>query len=233
MRTTSPSACATGPGGDGDGEGIVGVGEGRAGAGEGGAGGGDKAVGSSGATASDRRKRRRLIGPPRAVCPLIASGRPEVQTGQRARGPDTFGGDSYDGTVGRDADASGLQATMIANRFPGSLFVLAIVALGAAPAAARAAEPAPSAPARVKVVAAPRYKAGAIHKCLLGPTYRRLWTTPVEVEVLDLRTFHGGLKPVSKGGGKQTKSLKFESADGREWRVRSVDKSAARVLPLE
>src|SRR5438093_2485000 len=122
---------------------------------------------------------------------------------------------------------------MTANGFPRSLFGLVLVALAAAPGVAPAAEPPPSAPAHVKVVAAPRYKAGAIHKFLLGPTYRRLWTTPVEVEVLDLRTFHGGLKPVSKGGGKQTKSLKFESADGREWRVRSVDKSAARVLPLE
>jgi hypothetical protein len=122
---------------------------------------------------------------------------------------------------------------MTADRFPRSLFAILLVALAAVSGAARAAEPAPSAPVRVKVVAAPRYKAGAIHKFLLGPTYRRLWTTPVEVEVLDLRTFHGGLKPVSKGGGKQTKSLKFESADGREWRVRSVDKNAARVLPLE
>jgi hypothetical protein len=122
---------------------------------------------------------------------------------------------------------------MTVNGLPRSLFGLVLVALAAAPGAASAAEPAPSAPARVRVVAAPRYKAGALHKFLLGPTYRRLWITPVEVEVLDLRTFAGGLKPVSKGGGKQTKSLKFESADGREWRVRSVDKNAERVVPLE
>ena len=105
-----------------------------------------------------------------------------------------------------------------------------IAAFALAPGAARAAT---TPPAKVKVVAAPRYKAGPIHKFLLGPTYRRLWTTPVEVEVLDLHSFAGGLKPVSKGGGKETKSLKFEGADGREWRVRSVDKNAQRVLPLE
>jgi hypothetical protein len=94
-------------------------------------------------------------------------------------------------------------------------------------------EPAPSAPRKVRVAAAPRYKAGAIHKFLLGPTYRRLWTTPIEVEALDLRSFAGGLKPVSKGGGKQTRSLKFVSPDGREWRVRSVDKDPTRALPVE
>jgi hypothetical protein len=107
-----------------------------------------------------------------------------------------------------------------------------LVALALAPSAAGAA-PEPPPPTRVRVVAAPRYKAGPIHKFLLGSTYRRLWTTPIEVEVLDLRTFAGGLKPYEKGGGTQTTSLRFEGADGREWRVRSVDKNAKRVLPLE
>jgi hypothetical protein len=96
-----------------------------------------------------------------------------------------------------------------------------------------AGEPAPSSPTKVKIVAAPRYKAGPIHKALMGPTYRQLWITPVEVEVLDLRSFAGGLKPVSRGGGKQTKSLKFASSDGREWRVRSVDKDPTLALAPE
>ena len=125
------------------------------------------------------------------------------------------GGRSYDENVG-----------------PRCAVAVIVAALGAAPGSATAAPESPSAK-RVKVVAAPRYKAGPIHKFLLGATYRRLWTTPVEVDVLDLHTFAGGLEPVSKGGGKQTKTLKFTSADGREWRVRSVDKSAERVLPIE
>jgi hypothetical protein len=109
-----------------------------------------------------------------------------------------------------------------------------LIALATVPAVARAAsDPVPAGGSKVRVVAAPRYKAGPIHKFLLGPTYRRLWTTTVEVEVLDLRTFGGGLKPVSRGGGKETKSLKFEDDSGREWRVRSVDKNAERLLPLE
>lgn len=109
--------------------------------------------------------------------------------------------------------------------------VVAASAASAAPAATQAG-PVPGT-TKVRIVAAPRYKAGPIHKFLLGSTYRRLWTTPLEVEVLDLRSFDGGLTPVSKGGGTETISLRFESANGREWRVRSVDKNARRVLPLE
>jgi hypothetical protein len=56
---------------------------------------------------------------------------------------------------------------------------------------------------------------------------------PIEVEVLDLATFGGGLKPTKKGGGKQTKSLRFDAADGREFRVRSVDKDPEAALPPE
>ena len=51
------------------------------------------------------------------------------------------------------------------------------------------------------------------------------------VEVLDLKSFHGGLTPTKKGGGKQTKGLRFDSADGREWKFRSVDKDPTPVLP--
>ena len=114
--------------------------------------------------------------------------------------------------------------------------LLIAVALGPGAAFAETTAPPPAASStKTKVVAAPRYKAGPIHKFLLGPTYRRLWTTPVAVEVLDLSRFGGGLKPVKKGGGagKTTRSLRFESKDGREWRVRSVDKDPTRALPLE
>jgi hypothetical protein len=53
------------------------------------------------------------------------------------------------------------------------------------------------------------------------------------VAVLDLRTFAGGLTPVSKGGGQQTKSLLFRAPDGREFFFRSVDKDPSATLPPE
>jgi hypothetical protein len=51
------------------------------------------------------------------------------------------------------------------------------------------------------------------------------------VEVLDLNSFSGGLRPKKKGGGKQTLSLTFEDREGREWKFRSIDKDPSAVLP--
>jgi hypothetical protein len=83
----------------------------------------------------------------------------------------------------------------------------------------------------VVVVAGPRYKAGALHRLLFGPHYRSTWTAPVTVEVLDLHRFAGGLTPLKKGGGKQTKALGFRGKDGAEYRFRSVDKDPTPTLP--
>ena len=111
------------------------------------------------------------------------------------------------------------------------------------PAAARSQEasarsqaappPGASRAGTVRVAANPKYRAKGLRRILLGPNYRRLWAMPIEVEVLDLARFAGGLKPTKEGGGKQTKSLRFESADGREFRVRSVDKDPEAALPPE
>jgi hypothetical protein len=79
----------------------------------------------------------------------------------------------------------------------------------------------------------PQYRASGLHQLLLGKEYRSLWTTPVSVPVLDLRTFAGGLRPVSKGGGKQTKSLLLVAPDGRQFFFRAVDKDASVLLPPE
>src|SRR5215210_4740783 len=81
--------------------------------------------------------------------------------------------------------------------------------------------------------AGPQYRAGGLHRLLLGREYRSLWTTPISVPVLDLRTFAGGLRPVSKGGGQETKSLQLVAPDGREYFFRSVDKDPSATLPLE
>src|SRR4051812_24886267 len=78
-----------------------------------------------------------------------------------------------------------------------------------------------------------RYRSSGLHSFLLGREYRSLWTTPISVPVLDLRTFAGGLRPISKGGGQQTKSLLLAAPDGREFFFRSVDKDPSAALPLE
>ena len=45
---------------------------------------------------------------------------------------------------------------------------------------------APGAPATQQATVGPQYAAGGFHRAMLGSSYRALWTTPIEVEVLDL-----------------------------------------------
>ena len=78
-----------------------------------------------------------------------------------------------------------------------------------------------------------QYGASGIHRLFLGREYRSLWTTPISVEVLDLHSFAGGLRPVSRGGGQETKALLFYGQDGREFFFRSVDKDPSATLPPE
>jgi hypothetical protein len=66
---------------------------------------------------------------------------------------------------------------------------------------------------------------------LWGSGYRNLWATPIEVEVIDLSRFAGGLTAKKKGGGKQTAALTLEGADGHDWKFRSIDKHPKDVLP--
>jgi hypothetical protein len=42
------------------------------------------------------------------------------------------------------------------------------------------------------VVIGPQYRAGALHRWLWGGDYRDLYTTPVALPVLDLRSYAGG-----------------------------------------
>jgi hypothetical protein len=106
----------------------------------------------------------------------------------------------------------------------GLLASLCVLWLFPAGAAARQAD-------RTEVTAAgERYRAGLFHRWILGRHYRHLWTAPIDVQVLDLGRFAGGLEPLRVGGGQQTRSLRFQGADGREYAFRSVDKDPSPVL---
>ncbi len=83
----------------------------------------------------------------------------------------------------------------------------------------------------VRVTPGEKYAAGWLHRAMLGSGYRDLWTTPIEVPTLNLETFAGGLRPLKRGGFGQTTSLHLESADGRRFVFRSVDKDPSRGLP--
>ena len=81
----------------------------------------------------------------------------------------------------------------------------------------------------VSLAAGLRYKGSRLHRFLMGATYRDLWATPIKVPVLDLRRSVGGLRPLKKGGGNQTKSLRFAAGDGNEYVFRLVDKDNVTV----
>ncbi len=85
----------------------------------------------------------------------------------------------------------------------------------------------PPAPGTATVVVAPGagYQAGRLARTFFGTGYRELWTTPIELPVIDLEMFAGGLTPLRLGGGSTTRTLHLRGADGRRFVFRSVEKS--------
>ncbi len=64
------------------------------------------------------------------------------------------------------------------------------------------------------------------YKWLWGERYRELFSREVEVPVVNLDTLYGGLKPVRKGGGHQSVSLRLENDQGQEYIMRALRKDA-------
>ncbi|HEX2208569.1 MAG TPA: hypothetical protein VHG93_12860 [Longimicrobium sp.] len=79
-------------------------------------------------------------------------------------------------------------------------------------------------------VVAERYQASPLHRWLMGDGYRDVWAAPVRAPIVDLRGFAGGLTPVERGGGRQTRGLRLRGADGGEYRFRSLDKDQGKAL---
>ena len=65
---------------------------------------------------------------------------------------------------------------------------------------------------------------------LWGERYRKYYSMPIEVKSIDLSTLYGGLSPVRKGGGHQSKSLRLRDADGREYVMRALKKNAEQFI---
>ena len=88
-------------------------------------------------------------------------------------------------------------------------------------------------PDSVRVVAAPYYKAGKFKKWLLGANYRNEWMEPVKVKVFDIAKDMGGFKITKKGGGMQTRSLRLEDKNKKEFALRTIEKFPDATLPEE
>ncbi len=90
----------------------------------------------------------------------------------------------------------------------------------------------PGAETRTKaVVAGPEYAKGGLHRWLFGADYRALWAKSIEIEVLDMQSFAGGLTAAFRVGGQQTKGLALKGKDGRDYTFRGLDKDLSEILP--
>ena len=75
-----------------------------------------------------------------------------------------------------------------------------------------------------------RFRASGFKRWFYGSNYRDLWTTPIEVAVLNLDSVGGGLTPLRTGGAGQSISLHFTGEDGRRYTVRSLDKDPTKRI---
>jgi hypothetical protein len=72
---------------------------------------------------------------------------------------------------------------------------------------------------------------GKFHRVLFGENYRKEWAVPTMLPLIRISAFHGGLKPLQKGGGLQSNSLRLVDTAGNEWVIRSVEKTVDLLLP--
>lgn len=68
------------------------------------------------------------------------------------------------------------------------------------------------------------------HNFLFGKHYREYYSKPIKARNVNLDTLYGGLKPLKAGGGHQSKSLRLEDKNGRQYVMRALKKSATRFL---
>ncbi|UTW61887.1 BamA/TamA family outer membrane protein [bacterium SCSIO 12741] len=68
-------------------------------------------------------------------------------------------------------------------------------------------------------------------RLFLGNVYRSEWSTFMEFPTFDLKTEHGGLEVKKVGGGGQTRTLRLEAANGRQYVLRSLKKWPVKAVP--
>jgi hypothetical protein len=73
-------------------------------------------------------------------------------------------------------------------------------------------------------------KKGGFYKSIWGDHYRKFYGTEIAAPVVFLDTLFGGLKPLKRGGGQQSKSLRLEDGNGKEYVMRALRKSTIRFL---
>lgn len=85
----------------------------------------------------------------------------------------------------------------------------------------------------IRMAPGTQYERSGFGEFFLGKHYRDIWTTEVDVPVIKLSDYPGGLRPVREGGGRQTTSLKLRAANGESYVFRSVDKDPSGTFSYE
>ncbi|MBA3647823.1 MAG: hypothetical protein H0W62_04605 [Chitinophagales bacterium] len=82
----------------------------------------------------------------------------------------------------------------------------------------------------ITIAASDKYHAEFLGKVLLGNHYRNIWSAPVTLHYLDMGVDAGGLTPLKRGGGLQTKSLRLMGADSNQYVIRTIDKDPSKTV---
>jgi hypothetical protein len=113
----------------------------------------------------------------------------------------------------------------------GPLGLLLLMLVAAPEVVAQESREASPGPETRTAIAGPEYTAGGFTRFMLGTDYRKVWVTPIQAEVLDMESYAGGLKPVMRVGGQQSRGLALKGADGRDYTFRGIDKDPSGILP--
>jgi hypothetical protein len=74
------------------------------------------------------------------------------------------------------------------------------------------------------------YRRGRFMKFWMGDNYRNIWEAKVELPVFDIGSEKGGLSILKRGGGMQTRSIRMENEEGKQYVLRSVEKYVEKAL---
>ncbi len=80
------------------------------------------------------------------------------------------------------------------------------------------------------IYAPEKTEVSGFHKFMWGDLHREKYGKEIKVPVLDLTKAFGGLKPIRRGGGNQTNSLRLENPDGKQYVLRSMLKDGSRIM---
>ncbi len=69
-----------------------------------------------------------------------------------------------------------------------------------------------------------------VHKFMWGNLNREKYGKNITIPVLELENVFGGLKPIRRGGGNQTNSLRLENPEGKQYVLRSMYKDGSRIM---